>query len=172
MSKLQAPSKGLLVASVLYRRDIHGEEDILNVLSIRFGEYVTFHHSYFPMKKYYSLEMGEESLLSRFFIVFTNNIERVDLVSAKLWAQKFELGFSSKGAREINLDMGLLTLENLILATGKNFSHRVYLGDGVFADLTLLMEGQKFKTTPWTYPDYSHPEVIDFFTWARQFIVQ
>ncbi len=172
MSKLKSPSKGLLIASILYRSDLHRELEILEAVALKFGEYVTFHHSYFPMKEYYSKEMGDESLLSRVFVVFTKNIEREKLVSAKVWAESFEQGFAFKGAREINLDMGLLTLENLTLATGKNFSHRPYLGEGVFADLTLIMKDQSFQTTPWAYPDYSHPDVIDFFTWARQFIGQ
>jgi hypothetical protein len=59
----------------------------------------------------------------------------------------------------VNLDPGLLTPENFILATGKNFSHRVYLGNGVFADLTLVYRNGGFHPLPWTYPDYASEEV-------------
>ncbi|ATH08069.1 hypothetical protein BIY24_08930 [Halobacteriovorax marinus] len=170
MSNLTGPTPGLIIASVLFRHDIHSEEDILKTLELKFGPYVTFHHSYFPMREYYSKEMGESELLSRVFIAFYKPVQRDDLVEAKVWADQFEKGFLYAGKREINLDMGLLTLENLVLATGKNYSHRPYLGQGVFADLTLIMKNGQFQTTPWTYPDYSHPEVIDFFTWARQFL--
>ena len=63
------------------------------------------------------------------------------------------------GRRAVNIDPGLITRERLILATGKNAGHRVYLGRGVFADLTLLYRSGGFEPLPWTYPDYASPEV-------------
>ncbi len=46
-----------------------------------------------------------------------------------------------------------------MLATGKNYLHRIYLGRGVYADLTLIYEKGGFQPLPWTYPDYASPEV-------------
>ncbi|HLZ18682.1 MAG TPA: DUF4416 family protein, partial [Smithellaceae bacterium] len=54
-----------------------------------------------------------------------------------------------------NIDPGYLSQAHLILATGKGYTHRPYLRDGIYADLTLIYQGKKFCTLPWTYPDYA-----------------
>jgi hypothetical protein len=68
----------------------------------------------------------------------------------------------------VNLDPGLLTEENFILATGKNYSHRVYLRDGVFADLTLVYRKGEYLPLPWTYPDYASPAIREFLAQVRE----
>lgn len=67
----------------------------------------------------------------------------------------------------MNLDPGLVTPENFILATGKNFSHRIYLRDGVFADLTLVYRKGEYRALPWTYPDYASREIRDLLKGVR-----
>jgi hypothetical protein len=60
------------------------------------------------------------------------------------------------GSRRVNLDPGLITLERLVLASGKNFTHRVYLGSGIWADLTLIYNKKTgWVVLPWTFPDYA-----------------
>jgi hypothetical protein len=54
----------------------------------------------------------------------------------------------------------LLTLENFVLATGKDRAHRIYLGDGIFGDLTLVFREGTYSPLQWTYPDYADPELI------------
>ena len=62
----------------------------------------------------------------------------------------------SGGSRRVNLDPGLITLERLVLASGKNFTHRVYLGQGIWADLTLIYNKKTgWVVLPWTFPDYA-----------------
>jgi hypothetical protein len=56
----------------------------------------------------------------------------------------------------------LLSVERLILATGKNYTHRVYLRAGIYADLTLIYQGGAFQALPWTYPDYQDPALLHF----------
>jgi hypothetical protein len=55
----------------------------------------------------------------------------------------------------VNIDPGYLAKAHLILATGKGYSHRPYLRDGIYADLTLMYQDKSFRTLPWTYPDYA-----------------
>ena len=56
----------------------------------------------------------------------------------------------------MNLDPGLITLERLVLASGKNFTHRVYLGQGIWADLTMIYNKKTgWVVLPWTFPDYA-----------------
>ncbi len=68
----------------------------------------------------------------------------------------------SDGKRQVNLDPGILSEERLILATGKNYTHRIYLRNGIYGDLTLIYGKGSYRTLPWTYPDYSDPRLIHF----------
>jgi len=81
------------------------------------------------------------------------------LPEVKIGLERIERDLSVGGRRTVNLDPGMVTPENFILATGKNFTHRVYLRDGVFADLTLVFRKGEYRTLPWTYPDYATEEI-------------
>jgi hypothetical protein len=82
-----------------------------------------------------------------------------DLAALKVFTTDLEAGFSQDGRRKVNIDPGYVSLERLVLATGKNYLHRIYLGRGVYADLTLVYEKGGFQPLAWTYPDYAAPEV-------------
>ena len=168
MSTLKEPTPGFLFFSLLYRKDLHSLEDIKKFISPKVHKLHIFEHEYFPMKRYYSKEMGDQEKLARVFLLDLNPTQRMKLKELKLWAQDEEEKFGGRGSRTINIDVGMITLENLQLATSKNFTHRVYLGDKVFSDLTLIFQGKSFTTMPWSYPDYSHEEIITFFNWARK----
>lgn len=104
---------------------------------------------------YYHREFGTP--LTRRLMSFKKLVHQDQLKDIKLWTHRLEQAHVKEGKRLFNLDPGLLTLERLVLATGKNFSHRIYLGEGIFADLTLLFQGGGWKTLPWTFPDYGGP---------------
>jgi hypothetical protein len=87
-------------------------------------------------------------------------MDPVELVPLKIWTNELENEFRiSNSKRQVNIDPGYVSAERLVLATGKNNVHRIYLGQGVWADLTLIFEKGKFKTLPWTYPDYASAEI-------------
>jgi hypothetical protein len=69
----------------------------------------------------------------------------------------------------VNLDPGLLTLGKFMLATTKDQGHRIYLRDGIFAEVTLRYQAGAFEPWPWTYADYRRPEVHAFLQSARAF---
>jgi hypothetical protein len=71
----------------------------------------------------------------------------------------------------VNVDLGIVTPENFILATTKSYAHRVFLGQNIFADLTFQCIGGQYQTLPWTYPDFKDPEKINFFNWCRTFLL-
>jgi len=71
------------------------------------------------------------------------------------------------GKRRINIDPGFLSLGKLILATTKDQCHRVYLGRGIFAEVTLFYKRKTFNPWPWTYLDYKSQEYIDIFNSIR-----
>jgi hypothetical protein len=112
----------------------------------------------FDQTDYYRPEMGGP-LIKRFF-ASERLVDPPDLVAVKEWAWGVERELALEdGRRVVNIDPGLVSRERLILATGKNAGHRVYLGRGVWADVTLLFRSGGFEPLPWTYPDYATPEV-------------
>lgn len=173
MSDLVLPSHGLFFGSALFNKENLTVGDIKNPWESLFGESIEFHHDFFPMKEYYSKQMGNSHSLSRIIFMSLTPKRREELVANKIWADTFEKSMTDLHSyRSLNLDIGLLTLENVSLATGKNFSHRTYLERGVFSDLNLQFENKSFKPLPWTYPDYSHPDFIMFFNWVRGFLLR
>lgn len=166
MSQRSAPAPARLLFSVIYRK----EEDYAKVLRIigdRIGE-VSCTSEPFPFDRteYYGKEMG--SPLVRRFVVGNDSVSRDELATVKIWAEAIENELSVGGKRTVNIDPGYLTEENVVLATGKNYSHRIYLREGVFADLTLVFEKGEYKPLPWTYPDYASPEIRAFLGGLRR----
>jgi len=110
---------------------------------------------------YYDKEMGEGLL--RCFVLFKPLLGREGLGSIKLRTNEIESHFSVEGRRTVNIDPGYISLEQVVLATTKGFAHRLYLGDGIFGDLTLIFSDGTFRPLPWTYPDYGSSELIALF---------
>jgi len=107
----------------------------------------------FDQTEYYRAEMGWP-LLKRFFSA-EDLIDPAELVNIKIKTMAVEVEFTVEGKRRVNIDPGYISAERLVLATGKNYAHRIYLGQGVWADLTLIFEKGRFRPLPWTYPDYA-----------------
>jgi hypothetical protein len=61
-----------------------------------------------------------------------------------------------------------VTLDKLVLATTKDYSHRIYLRDGIYAEVTLYFRKGRFHPFEWTYPDYCTREYIEVFYKIRQ----
>jgi len=114
---------------------------------------------------YYLKEMGE-NLLKQFW-VFARLIDPVELPKIKISSNKFEQLFLSGKKRTVNIDPGYISEAKLILATTKNYSHRIYLSEGIFGDIHLQYTSRTFQAQPWTYPDYQQEKVIDFFNSVR-----
>ena len=119
----------------------------------------------FDRTEYYAKEMGWP--LFRRFISFSELISPDYLVDIKLLTNTIENGHLVKKRRKINIDPGYISLERLVLATGKNYTHRIYLDKGVFADLTLVFHGGTFMPLIWTYPDYANEKFIRYFNMVR-----
>jgi hypothetical protein len=69
--------------------------------------------------------------------------------------------------RTVNIDPGVLTPGNVIMASHREFGHRVYLGRGVFAEVTLVYARGRFTQLPWTNADFCDEEAVRFFTDVR-----
>jgi hypothetical protein len=121
---------------------------------------------FFDRTRYYAREMGWP--LHRLFVSFSRLLPPEQLVAVKLKTNELERQSMHQGNRGVNIDPGYVALERLILATGKNYVHRVYLSKGIYGDLTLVFRKGTFTPLPWTYPDYANPEAIVFFNRVRE----
>jgi len=122
----------------------------------------------FDFTHYYAREMGGE--LSRLFVAFPQLQNPADAADWKMFSNEIEREFSldaSSPSRSINLDPGYVVPSRVILLTTKDFSHRIYLRNGIFAEVTLMWRHGTFVPMSWTYPDYATPLARDFFTRVR-----
>ncbi len=112
----------------------------------------------FDYTDYYRPEMGEA--LVRRFLSMEKLIRPETLPDIKLATNILEGESTVDNQRRVNIDPGYLSQAHLILATGKGYTHRPYLRDGIYADLTLIYQGKKFCTLPWSYPDYADEQQL------------
>jgi hypothetical protein len=121
----------------------------------------------FDFTSYYEPEMGKS--LWRRVASFQPLIDPEQLAEIKLWTNQLEtLHTDEQRGRKVNIDPGYLAASRFILATGKDYSHRVYLRQGIYADLTLLFEDRAFKPLPWTYPDYASEPLVSLLSLLRK----
>lgn len=140
-------------------------------LKKRFGE-IDFESQTLPFMHtdYYAKEMGTG--LKRKFISFLKLIEPNAIPKIKIISHSLEKRLSSEKRRGINIDPGYVDLAKLILATTKDYRHRIYLNSGVYAEITLFYQDKTFRTWEWTYPDYKTPEYITIFNQIREIYAQ
>ncbi len=119
----------------------------------------------FDYTDYYRSEMGHD--LVRRFLAMEKLIQPEELPDVKLATNEIEEQSASDSHRKINIDPGYISKAHLILATGKSYTHRPYLRDGIYADLTLVYQGKKFCSLPWTYPDYADEKQLLIFIKIR-----
>lgn len=153
--------------SSLFSSDKELIDDVIKELELLFGpaDWIS-PWLLFDRTRYYEKEMGWP--LHRRFVSFRDLIRPQDIVQKKLATNRIENNYTgTDGTRRINIDPGYISLERLVLVTGKNYIHRIYLSDGIFADLTLTFRGQSYKPLEWTYRDYGDPVTIGYFNEVR-----
>ncbi len=121
----------------------------------------------FHFTDYYEKEMGKG--LWRRMVGFEPLIAPEQLVSIKLWANQVEnQNLKEGGGRRVNIDPGYVAGSKFILATGKDYSHRVYLGEGIYGEITLIVRKGGFSPLPWTYPDYASQPLLGIIALLRK----
>jgi hypothetical protein len=165
MSVPKPPQPAKLVISLLMG-DTALAEPVVAALTHRFGA-IDMRSPWlsFNFTRYYEAEMG--SGLQRRMVAFRRLVAQSDLVAVKCFTNRLEAEYSEGERRRVNIDPGYLLQERFVLATGKNFSHRIYLDKGIYADLTLVHKRGGYQAQPWTYPDYASPEMLAFLDQVR-----
>ena len=122
----------------------------------------------FDFTHYYDDEMG--SPIHRYFLSFLRLINPEEIAAIKIRTNEIEAALASDWSqvrRPANLDPGYLEQSKIVLASTKNFYHRLYLSGGIYAEVTLHFENGGWKTLPWTFPDFQSTRYHSFFTGLR-----
>jgi hypothetical protein len=166
MGKPREPQPVKLFMSLMAAEEGFFQQGMMNLRSA-FGE-VDFISERFPfnLTDYYTREMGPG--LFRHFVTFEPLIPPSSLPEIKHATHRIEEKHAAPGGnRRINIDPGYLSLEHVVLATTKGYTHRPYLREGIYADLTLIFRNQSYRALEWTYPDYAKEEIISLFNQCR-----
>lgn len=169
MGIISEPTRVLPITGILYGPGCVIEEP-LSLLAEKIGP-IALHTAAVPFTHtaYYTREMGDPIL--RQWYAFDTLIDPAALVAMKHMSNEIEREYShEQGGRSVNIDPGIISLSNLILASTKNYAHRIYLGKGIYAELTLVYRDKHFQALEWTYPDYQEPAALAFFDEARSFL--
>ena len=120
----------------------------------------------FTHTEFYNAEMGNE--IFRQWQAYEKKILPSELAKIKVLTNQLEKKFSNAdNGRKINIDPGYISLCNLVLASTKNYSHRIYIDLGIYAEVTLIFKHGHFMPLEWTYPDYKEPIALEFFEKVR-----
>lgn len=168
MAEIREPQKALAFCGLIYAPGVKVETIVARLAEL--GEPVLWSEPFpFTQTDYYENEMGRG--LSRQWVVFHQLVYPDMLVDLKHQTNGIEQRqLTRQGNRTINLDPGVVTMGNVVLASTKNSYHRIYLGRGIYAELTLVFHDRRFHALDWTYPDYREARTIDFFARVREML--
>jgi len=165
MGTAREPLSVKLIVSLL-AGDVALLGEVMAALERHFGP-IDFRSELLPFEHtaYYASEFGEQ--LSRQILTFRSLIGPAELPAVKLQTNELEGVFASEGRRRVNIDPGYVSLAKLVLATTKDHAHRLYLGQGIYGEVTLAYQGGRFRPWPWTYPDYGQEQYCELFLQIR-----
>lgn len=168
MAVIRTPKKEKIIAGFIYSSD-DDYRSAAGILAEKFGA-IDFDslEKRFEHTDYYEDEMGKG--LKRRFVSFAGLADPGELSAIKIFTNGVEEKFLFEGTsrRRVNIDPGLLSEPKLVLASTKNFTHRIYIGSSIWAEVTLRYIGDSYTTLEWTYPDYAKKETIAFFNAVRK----
>lgn len=167
MAQVRVPTPVKYFCALLIAPSIT-QSDVETVLEREFGP-VTHRSPTLPFTQttYYEDEMG--TALMRSYIAFSPLRSMDKLAAAKHMTNKLEQQWvRSNDQRQVNLDPGYINLAKVVLATTKDYTHRLYIGSSMYAEITLRYQRKSFKPWEWTYPDYRQPAALSFFNQLRE----
>ena len=129
------------------------ETDLCADLEKIFGP-IDYRGPFFPFEDggYYGPEMGGP--LYRAMASFRRLSDPAELPLWKIASRELETAWSRDGKRTRNLDVGYLDPDKLVLASFKPGPRKIFMGNGVWADMVLGYSRGGFVPTPWTFPDF------------------
>ena len=174
MWELNEPQRAKLIVGILAanRKCLHAA---VEAVIDKFGKTdLTSHVWPFSETDYYRKETGPTIL--RQFICFEKLIDPGKLAKIKLATNKIEKKLAKRLGipltRPVNLDPGIIEPAKLVLATTKNFSHRIYIGKKMYAEVTLIFSKGAWQASEYTFPDYKTPHYQDFLSRVRNRLLE
>lgn len=165
MGEPSIPQPSKLIIGFIYHNSII-KDSVLSSLKKKFGAIDFLSPEIdFNYTDYYYAEFGRP--LRRIFASFKGLIQQDTLAKIKLYSNRLEERYRRQGKRQINIDPGILNSGKLILATTKDYNHRISIGKGIYAEVTLYFRGGSFVPWQWTYPDYQSNEYRAIFNAIR-----
>lgn len=119
---------------------------------------------------YYEREMG--SNLKKQLFSFLELRPAEHLPDIKVATNEIEESFRTNHGRSVNIDPGYVNDAKMILATTKDYDHRIYLNRGIFGDIHLRYRRGQFRVNDWTYPDYRQKEILTYFERLRKIYLE
>ncbi|NJD56484.1 MAG: DUF4416 family protein [Nitrospirae bacterium] len=160
------PEASLLFISLLFsRRDMYSS--VMPLLVSRFGNVLlesdefSWNHTH-----YYDGELGTP--VYRKLLFFGEPFDPLALPDIKLETNRLEASFALEGKRRVNIDPGYIMRSRVVLASAKDYSHRIYLGKGIYGEVELYYQGNQYNPLPYTYYDYRDLRCLDLFKMVRK----
>jgi len=170
MGVIGAPKEAKLFCGII-SSDERIKQKSFEVLEQKFGKIDLISGvMHFDFSDYYSSEMG--SNLERSWILFERLISVADIAGIKIFTNSVESSFSVSSKRQINIDPGYITPAKVVLATTKDYSHRIYLSGGIYGEVTRIYKKNGFIRLPWSYPDYLSEVATEFLLKARSALIK
>lgn len=170
MGKIATPgSVKVIVGLILNKPEIL--DNVVSLLQKNLGpvdresELLVFNHT-----SYYNKEMGSE--LKRKFLSFKSLMRLEDTYKLKMLSNNIEKKFSDSQRRNVNIDPGYVTAGKVVLLTTKDYTHRIYVRGGIYAEATLFFQDGSYRPREWTYPDYKTTEYVEFFNGVRDAFIK
>jgi hypothetical protein len=160
------PDRVKLFVGILYS-DEKLLDRAVDILQKKYGEldYISEPFS-FDITDYYEPEMG--SPIVRKFVSFERLVHPKELARIKIETNSIEDLLAVKHNRKVNLDPGIMDYDKVVLASAKYNGQKIYLDHGIWADLTLHFEKNRFDPYPWSFPDFKKGIYNDGFLKIRQ----
>lgn len=175
MGEIQPQRPVLLIAAVSSRYESAIEEWTREKSQAAWGQICLESPLFdFTETNFYTASMGED--LKKKFFAYEKLLPPEDLPDTKILSNELEQLYADScdhpESRPLNIDTGYITEAKLVLATTKDRDHRIYLRDGIFAEITLHYSQQQWIKSRWTYPDYQRDDFHSYFTSCREYLRQ
>ena len=105
--------------------------------------------------------------LSRVFLCFPGMVNPEGLTDWKYQAIAIEAQ-SRKPVRSVTIAPGYVDGARLVLASTKDHAHRIYLRDGIFAEVTMRYRFKKWQSFDYTFPDFASGVYDEFLSYVRR----
>lgn len=172
MGEITKPQPAMLIAAITSRYESAIDWSIQQAVS-QWGKVAISSPLFdFNETSFYEKTMGAG--LQKKLVAFEELIDPEQIASAKVisnqWEDQFNQQSDAPEDRPVNIDPGYITQAKLVLATTKNRDHRIYLQQGIFAEITLHFQSGKWQKSRWTYADYQREDFQEFFTQCRDLL--